>query len=243
MIRRPVIVCLSSLALLALLPAQPADNDASIEKLRLVNFVMPDFPEMLRASGHHRGVVTVAIGRDAEGLVNDVLVLDSTHTRLTLSTVEAVKRWKFARPANLQPPGRPIVPIVRFFFGTKGVVMVPTSGGLVGRDRGYDRFDNPPVELPSFADLDAVPKPIHAPRPKFTGSAAGRVEGGSAIVKFFVDETGKVRVPIVLECSTPELGLAALAAIEQWTYEPPRLAGRPTIAIETGTVTFARPRS
>jgi TonB family protein len=99
------------------------------------------------------------------------------------------------------------------------------------------------VTLPSFADLDTVPNPLNAPKPKFTGAMAARFEGGSAIVKYFVDENGKVHVPIVLECSTPELGLAALAAIEQWTYEPPRVSGRPTVAIATGTVTFGRPKS
>lgn len=223
--------------------AQPTDNAASIEKLRLTKFVMPEFPEIVRAAGVYRAMVTVAIGRDAEGLVNDVLVLDSSNARLTQATIEAVKQWKFARPANLQPPGKPIVPIVRFFFGSQGVVMVPAGTGLAGRDRGSDRFENPPILLPSFAELDAMPRPVNAPKPTFTGSLAERIAGGSATVKFFVDETGKVRVPIVLECSSPELGLAALAAIEQWTYEPPRVRGRPTIAIETGTVTFGRPKS
>jgi TonB family protein len=242
-LRHPFMIVFAGLALAAPLPAQPANNASSIAQLRLAKFVMPEFPDSLRLMGTNNGVVTVAVGRDAEGLVNDVLVLDSTEVKLTQAVLEAVRQWKFARPANVQPPGQPIVPIVRFFFGAKGVVMVPTSGALASRDRGNGLRENPPVVLPSFADLDQMPKPIHSPPPKLTGPAAARFDGGTATVKFFVDETGKVRVPIVLECTTPELGLAALAAIEQWTYEPPRVGGRSTIAIETGTITFAKPKS
>jgi outer membrane biosynthesis protein TonB len=240
---RPFIRCLASFLLVSVLYAQTTDNASSIEKLRLSKFVMPEFPDSLRLMGTSSGVVTVAIGRDAEGFVNDVLVLDSTEVKLTRSTVDAVKQWKFTLPSNVQSPSRPIVPIVRFFFGIKGVIMVPTSGSLSGRDRGPDRPDNAPVVLPTFADLDQVPKPIKSPPPKFSGTSVTHLDGGTATVKYFVDENGKVRVPIVLECSAPELGLAALAALEQWTYEPPRVAGHPTIAIETSTIRFTRPKS
>ena len=62
-------------------------------------------------------------------------------------------------------------------------------------------------------------------------------------MKFFVDETGRVRVPIVVDCSVPELGRAALAAVEQWRFEPPRIAGHKTIVLETQTFSFGPPKS
>jgi len=66
--------------------------------------------------------------------------------------------------------------------------------------------------------------------------------GGTVTVKFFVDETGKVRVPIVIACTTPDLGRAAISAVEQWTYEPPRAANQPTIVLETETFSFKKPK-
>ncbi|MES1194569.1 MAG: energy transducer TonB, partial [Opitutus sp.] len=153
----------------------------------------------------------------------------------------AVKQWKFLRPANVTPPGTEIVPIVRFLFSAKGVAFVTAlTGSLANKDREVN--EKAPVILPSFAELDSPPKPIHHPMPRITGSMVGDAEGGTATVKFFLEETGKVRVPLVLECTTPELGRAAIAAVEQWTFEPPRAANQPTIALETETFAFAKPK-
>ena len=100
-----------------------------------------------------------------------------------------------------------------------------------------------PVILPSFADLDTPPKPLAHPMPRFSGALAERIAGGTVTIKFFVDETGRVRVPIILDCSVPELGRAVLAAVEQWRFEPPRAAGHETIALETETFSFGPPKS
>jgi TonB family protein len=241
--KRPLLILCATLAALAIpLLAEEPNHDTSVQKLRVEKFVMPEFPDYVRLSGNTKGVVTVAIGRDGEGRVTDVLVLDSTHAKLTQSTVAAVQQWKFLLPANPAPVGHEVVPIVRFIFTSKGVSMVSAlTGSLASKDR--EVHENAPVVLPSFADLDSPPKPIIHPMPRFTGALADRVAGGTVTVKFFVDETGRVRVPIVLECSVPELGRAALAAVEQWRFEPPRAAGRETIVLETETFSFGPPRT
>lgn len=232
----------ATLALTAPAFAQGPTNDNSIQKLRVEKFILPDFPDFVRQSGNSKGVVTVAIGRDGEGRVTDVLVLDSTHPRLSQSVVTAVEQWKFLRPANPGPADQPIVPIVRFLFTSKGISVVSAlTGSLASKDREVN--ENAPVILPSFADLDTPPKPIQHPMPRFTGTRTGIEAGGTATVKFFVDETGKVRVPIVTECTTPELGRAALAAVEQWRFEPPKAAGHETIVLETETFSFGPPKT
>lgn len=242
MTRSLLTLCALLAALASPLAAETPNNEKSVEKLRVAKFVLPEFPDSVRLTGTTKGMVTVAIGRDGEGRVTDVLVLDSTDAKLTQTTVAAVEQWKFILPANPAPSGHEVVPIVRFIFTAKGVTMVTAiSGSLAAKDREVN--EKSPVILPSFADLDAPPKPLNQPMPRFTGALAERAAGGSVTVKFFVDETGKVRVPIVLECSVPELGRAALAAVEQWRFEPPRAAGRETIALETQTFAFAPPKS
>jgi hypothetical protein len=241
MLRSRLMAWFAGLFVAAPLLAVNIDNDESIEKLRLVKFAMPEIPAIVLETGDSQGVVTVAIGRDAEGLVNDVLVLDSTHARLTGVVVKAVKQWQFARPSNVQISSTQIVPIVRFFFSSRGIVLLPTASKLTTEVQHRDFHDNPPVVLPTFADLDHVPQPVHQPMPTFTGAQAQRFMGGSATVRFFVDETGKARVPIVLETTSLDLGNAVVAAVEQWMFDPPRAAGRPTIAVVTETITFAAP--
>lgn len=215
-------------------------NEQSIQKLRLERFVMPEFPDFVRLTGSSRGHVTAAIGRDSEGHVDDVLLLESTHPRLSHAVTEAVRKWRFARPANQAMLGAEIVPIVRFIFTASGISIVSAATGpAVARDAAGLGRDDAPVVLPGVADLDSPAAPVHQPMPRISGVTRDRVTAGSATVKFFIDETGRVRIPLVLEATTPELGEAALAAVAQWRYEPPRIAGRATIAIETQTFQFA----
>jgi|ERR1035437_5968694 TonB family protein len=236
-----ITLCVALAAFAYPLAAQEPNNDKSIQKLRLEKFVMPEFPSYVQLTGNNRGVVTVAIGRDTEGHVTDVLVLDSTHPRLSQSVVDAVSKWKFVFPANPPPSGQEIVPIVRFLFTAKGISIVSAlTGSLASKDR--DVNENSPVILPAFAELDTVPKPINNPMPRFTGALADRAASTTVTVKFFVDETGKVRVPIIIDSSVPELGRAVLAAVEQWRYEPPRMGGHETIALEIQTFNFGPPR-
>ncbi len=228
---------LAALAWLALASLASANNDESVRLLRLAKFVLPEFPEAVRLGGTAQGFVTAAIGRDAEGRVNDVFVLESTHARLTQAVVEAVKQWKFALPANPPPPETTTFPIVRFIFDSRGVAFVSaTTGSLAGAERRTP--GRTPIAFPRFTDLDEVPKPLHQPTPRLAGASAAKLSGGDVTVKYFVDETGRVRVPIVLECASPELGWATLAAVEQWQFAPPRVGGRPTIAIDSGKITF-----
>lgn len=230
-----------SLTLAARLVATEPTNDETLRQLRLTKFVMPEFPAIVRLSGETHGVVVVAIGRDAEGWVTDVLVLSSSNAAFSHSVVSAVNEWRFARPAYRATPDKPIIPIVRFLFNTGGVAIVSLPSHDLGRKP--DVSNNPPLIFPIVADLDTSSTPLEQTMPKLTGAILERLPAGTATVKFFVDETGRVRVPIVLESTTPEYADAAVASVEQWRYEPPRLAGRPTIAIELWTFHFRPPRS
>ena len=230
-------------ALLALAPVLatevPRSNEDSIQTLRLEKFVMPEFPSFVQMTGGKRGIVTVAIGRTSEGHVDDVLVLDSTHARLSHAVTSAVFQWRFARPANQALPGGEIVPIVRFLFASTGVSVVSAlTGGLADRTNAAERREDAPVILPGLDDLDPPPKILKQPMPTLKGALRDRVTSGQVRVKFFIDEEGRVRVPVVLEAASPELGEAALAAVALWRYEPPKIAGRPTIALETQMFQF-----
>jgi TonB family protein len=207
-----------------------------VNLLRLDKFVIPDFPIFLQMTGVTRGTVTVAIGRDLEGNVDDVLVLESSHLRLTRAAIAAVKKWHFKYPANQPAEGVAIVPIVRFLFSASGVAVVPALTGTLSASPEHIRPDAP-VLLPALSDLESSPKPLEQPMPRISSSLRERLAGGTATVKFFVDQDGSVRVPVILDASAPELGQAAVAAVAHWRYDPPRIAGKPTIVI--GTQTFA----
>lgn len=231
---RPLLLLTAALLGPAIAAAAP-NNTGTVEELRLDKFVQPDFPASVRAAGQQRGVVTVAIGRDAEGRVTDVLVLDSTDARLTEAVKEAVAEWRFARPANQPSTAGPVVPLVRFLFKAGGIAMVTPSAHA----QGARNAETAPVILPTVAELDGEVKPMTQPLPQLRTAAPRPDVAASATVKYFIDETGHVRVPVVLEASSVEMGEAALHAIAQWRYPAPRVAGRPSLAIEIQTFRFA----
>lgn len=217
-----------------------ADNADSLQKLKLEKFTLPEFPEFVRLTGTNRGVVTVAIGRDSDGYVTDVFVLSSDNPRLSQSVVSAVKEWRFATQPAAPATGKDNVPIVRFLFSAQGVSVVSAiTGTLAGEKDAPAVRPDEPVIMPTFADLDAAPKALKQPMPKLSASAAERApDGGTATVRFFVDNDGRVRVPTVVDCTTPELGKSAISAVEKWRFEPPKVAGKTTIARETISLTF-----
>lgn len=54
-----------------------------------------------------------------------------------------------------------------------------------------------------------------------------KVTPGSAIVRFIVDENGRVQTPILKEATHPLLGQAALREIKKWRFTPVRKDGKP----------------
>ena len=156
-----LLLCLVGLAVAVPGHAQEAANENSVQKLRLAKFVLPEFPEFVLQTGNNRGVVTVAIGRDGEGIVTDVLVLASTHALLSRSVTKAVEQWKFALPANPGPADKPILPIVRFIFTAKGITVVSAlTGSLGAKDRDIDI--RPPSSCPTSPNSTRCQSPCTA---------------------------------------------------------------------------------
>jgi TonB family protein len=53
--------------------------------------------------------------------------------------------------------------------------------------------------------------------------------GGKVTVDFFVDESGKTRMPVVAGRSDDSLAGFAIAAVKQWRFEPPTRGGIPVL--------------
>jgi len=91
------------------------------------------------------------------------------------------------------------------------------------------------------ADLDAPLVRRLETNGDSAAAPSGFQVGGRAVVSFVIDETGRVRVPMVESTDAPELTDAALAVVTGWSYEPPTYEGRPVLVEERNVLTF-RPR-
>lgn len=232
---------MATLALQGALFAQSASPNAeSARVMRLDKFVLPEFPEFLRRTGVMQGTVVTAISHDGLGRADDVLVLQSSDPRFTAAVLEAVREWRFTAHPRSAAPVEALVPVVRFLFTSTSVSVTSTTIDAGRPTHPRVRADSP-LEIPNFSHLDAPPAPRQQPMPVFPEALKGQVARGIALVKYFVDAEGRARVPVAVSATDPEFAQAAVAAVRQWRFEPPKLDGKPVIVLETHTFTFGAP--
>lgn len=212
-------------------------NDGIIRELKLTKYVEPDFPDMARLEGLAEGHVALAISRTPDGLPADILLLKATDARLAAAAVEAVRAWRF-QPTN--DPAELVARTVRIGFRLSGVVVFPFGKKHIEEvlDAVSDIKLREPVRVPRVQSLAQAPKALARPMPVYPATLQSRAIEGSAAVRFYVDEEGRVRLPEVIEASTPEFGEAAVAAVAQWRYEPPRQDGRTIVASDNWAFQF-----
>lgn len=182
----------------------------------------------MRADVPTTGDVQLAILVDEDGRLLDMLLLGSTHRVFTDAAVAGLQQWRF-EPAIQN--GRPIGTrtVVRLSFSARGRV-VSVQGGevLAGMTEGFvRRYDR---RLAPARELDRPLRATEAPSPGFPVSLLGRIPSGErVVVDLYIDETGRPRMPVVVESAHPLLSAAALAALDRWRFEPPTRDGQPVV--------------
>jgi protein TonB len=94
-------------------------------------------------------------------------------------------------------------------------------------------------ELFSLAELDQEPRAIYQPSPLVDASVR-RQAPGTAWVVFVVDERGRVVDPRVQRSTAPIFERPALAALQQWRFEPGKRKGRPVAFRMRVPITFPK---
>jgi len=96
------------------------------------------------------------------------------------------------------------------------------------------------ARFPSTRELDEKIRPIEQKTPVFPTRVGGLVEGGDAIIEFFIDGSGQVQLPRIVTASEPAFGYAACQAIATWRFTPPRIDGKPVVTRLRVPVQFKR---
>ncbi len=217
-------------ALLTLGAALAAPAGAALESIKFDSEnVMPQYPLPLRMAGVTRGQAIVAIAVDAEGKLSDWLVLGYTDESLARSAVAALKEWRYT-PARID--GAPVPAQVRltFDFTLEGAVI---SANIVNHFL-FDHIEgmgdgHMAYRLHSSSEIDRVPARVTTTLPLYAEAAAKQGVRGKLQVRFYIDETGAVRMPSVDAGAQPYLAETAVTALREWKFEPPTRYGRPVL--------------
>jgi TonB family protein len=202
---------------------RPDDDDAGL----VIEQTEPaTYPQSLAINGVSTGTVRLAVSVDAEGKLVDCLVLAYTDPAFADAAVKAVKKWNY-EPARVD--GRPRKSRVDLMFNFKS--------GLVASVRNLDASYVRDILPEGFVfrtyalrDLDRIPTPITVVKPVPPENALPKGKERVVTVDFYIDEEGTVRIPAIDRASRDDgFAAAAVAAVEQWHFEPPLRKGRPVV--------------
>lgn len=188
----------------------------------------PVFPAGLLLQGIHTGKVRLVISVDAEGRLTDKLVVAYTHKAFMNAVLEAVKTWTY-EPMKVNRRPRASRVELMFIFKSDLNVIVQSGDMNVLQDLMGDQFEHKPYPL---KDLDRIPTPVQVVSPPIPKGVLAAGEERVVTVEFYIDEEGKVRVPAVSrEMADDPLSAVAVAAVEQWRFEPPLRRKKPVLVL------------
>ncbi len=172
------------------------------------------------------GFAKVVVEVDEAGKLVDYLVVEASHDYFAEGAVEIVRNATY-RPAQVDGAAVPLRAEVPIEFKSDGIVVNSDFQAIVdlylqgghARDRSF--------RLASLRELDSIPVPIQVDPPRFPAELARQGIVGDAVVDFYIDEHGKVRMPAIVRDDFDELGTLALNAVREWRFEPPLRNGHP----------------
>ncbi|WP_415910066.1 energy transducer TonB [Oleiharenicola sp. Vm1] len=221
---------LASLSLAAALasPVSAAPPPESPVSLRDI-----DYPAQLIRRGITSGEVRVLLKIGPDARLQDALVTAYTNKAFADATLAALPQGTF-RPQKVE--GQPVTTVAQLTvrFEVSGLVVV-------------ERYANDGPELPPgvFAyqpcnpeRLDRPLQLLSGPTPVYPISLREQGVHGRVVLEYYVDEAGRVRMPVVSETENELLSSLSIQAVEQWQFSPPSSRGQPVLVHVRQTFLF-----
>jgi len=161
-----------------------------------------------------------------EGYVDDWIPIRTNDIKLIQSIRNVVELWKIKPPVyNGEPYWSYMEFKIRFVHEGAVVSLSPIETFMAATGSMRDDFQL----LVPFSELDSIPKPIKMETPKLSPKLTANSKGETVKFEFFIDQNGKVRIPIIKEDFNTEVMAAAimLESLLKWEFEPPTKNGKP----------------
>jgi TonB family protein len=158
------------------------------------------------------------------GDVLQIKIVEATTPEFGFALAAAVETFKFTPAFKDGHPTQAALKVEQEFDGF-------ASDGLVtADDRALLRREKKKPESIVGADkLDAPLKSLSRRPPVFPLALNGKMEQGTATIELLVDEDDHARLPRITEASDPAFGYAAVQAVSQWLFEPPKAGGKAAV--------------
>jgi TonB family protein len=193
------------------------------------------FPVRLITNGITHGEVQVVLEVGTDGQLTDALLAAYTHREFADEVLRVLNKSRFA-PGLVN--GQPVISIVNLIYKFE-------SSGIVA----YQRIGLPTKAVESLGDefayrphglstIDQPPSGRDQPGPIYPKKWSDEGRVGNVTVDFYIDESGRTRMPVTVGDADEYLAAAAIAAVKDWRFETPRHRGRPVLAHAQQTFVF-----
>jgi TonB family protein len=195
--------------------------------LKIVQTTEPAFPETLQTLHLESGEAQIVINVDADGVLVDTLVASYTDEAFADAAIDALQEWRY-EPARERGEPVGVRMIIAFSFEARGRVISVTPANSL--NMAINSIIGPQIveRLCRPRDLDRPLEVVHAVKPWHPGRTMSPPQNDASVVlDFYVDETGRPRMPVVLSADHMNFAAAAVQALEQWRFAPPTRHGQP----------------
>lgn len=208
--------------------------------LRWRSYEEPAFPAQLQHTVVRDGFATLVFTFDDTGRVTDRIVIAASHPAFSVSVLEAAQHW------HLDSAGLPEFArrdMIRFEFQrSRSIVTMTQRDATKAAFSQYLDEGASAVRTYHERELGERLRPLAMASPTYPEVLRPRGIQGTATLSFVIDAEGGVRVPALTHATDPEFGFAALAALAQWRFSPPRHRGLPAqVMVERMVVFTPRP--
>jgi outer membrane biosynthesis protein TonB len=186
--------------------------------------------------GIDEGEVQVVLSVDAQGKLSDLLIVGYTNSGFADAVAKVLPTWTYDA-AQVHGRAQASRVDIDIKFSSEVNIMVVNLGWHYWENMsgGNRRFAYKTYKL---GDLDRIPTPIQIVRPGLPKGEAPSADR-TVTVEYFIDEEGRVRVPTVdRDQASDACAGAAIAAVEQWKFEPPTRHRKPVLVLVREDFTF-----
>jgi TonB family protein len=130
------------------------------------------------------------------------------------------------RPERID--GQPVTTLAQLTvrFEVRGLVVIERHASDESPELFIGAFAYQPCNP---ARLDQPLHPVINPSPLYPRKLRDQGVRGRVVVQYYIDESGRVRMPMVDQADNDVLASLTLQAVEQWQFAPPSSHGRPVL--------------
>ncbi len=198
------------------------------------------YPGKAFTAGVPTGRATVGVMLDARGRPVDFLVVRYTQPFFAEALMEEARDQRFA-PRHLL--GAAVPGSFHFTYNFRAPAGLNNISSFDALSRRLEEVSGGPkfiYEPHREQELDGgALEPTRVAVPVLPASQAATTDQPvRALVTFYVDETGRVRLPNVESSLPPPLVPLAITALQQWAFKPPRIKGQPVLVHTARALAF-----